>query len=391
MTPALAVGTWLAAILALYWVSLLVRAVARSAPLPALPPRDGAAGRPMVSILVAVRNEMDRVLGPSLTSMLAQEYPRFEVLAVDDHSEDGSKVLLMALAEGDSRLRVIGAAEGQRGKRAALARGASEARGDWLLFTDADVLLGADALARGIDFALSGRLDGLSLLPKTVAISFWEQAALAATAWLIYEGRVLRRCNEDDSPVGLAAAGPYLLVRRAAYQALGGYEAVPQNVLVDVALARRLRDAGFRYRYLASAGCVEARMYRSIEEIWRGFGKNAFLALGVPLPLALVVVSLYLVVVSAPLPVSLFLGLAGSVWGCVLSLVALAAMASVQHRAARFMGTSLKPLPLLLSSLGGLLWVAIFVHSAVATVSSRAVFWKGRRLPVFDPRAERPS
>lgn len=385
------VGTWLAAILALYWLSLLLRAVARSAPLPALPSSAIGAECPMVSIVVAVRNEMDRVLEPSLTTMLAQNYPRFEVIAVDDHSEDGSKALLMALEERDSRLRVIGAAEGHHGKRAALARGASEARGDWLLFTDADVLLDTDALARGIDFALSHRLDGLSLLPKTMAVSFWEQAALAATAWLIYEGRVLRGCNEDDSPVGLAAAGPYLLVRRAAYETLGGYQAVTQNVLVDVALARKLRAAGFRYRYLASAGCVEARMYRSIEEIWRGFGKNAFLALGLPLPLALFLVSLYLVVVSAPLPLSLFLGLAGAVWSFLLSLVAVLAMTFVQERAARFMGTAVKPIPLLLSPLGGLLWMAIFVYSAIATVSSRAVFWKGRRLPVFDPPADRPS
>jgi chlorobactene glucosyltransferase len=376
--------TFAAALLALYWLSLLARALFRPEPLPGLPPAAGTAG-PEASIVLAVRNEMDRILEPSIQSMLAQQYSDFEVLAVDDHSEDGSRNLLRAMERRNPRLWVCEAAEGAMGKRAALAQGAREARGDWLLFTDADVLLETDALARGIDFALGEEIDALSLLPKTVAISFWEQAALAATAWVVYQGRTLSRCNEDGAPVGLAAAGPYLLIRRAAFDRVGGYDRIPQNVLLDVALARRLREAGFRYRYLASRGAVEARMYRSLGEIWRGFGKNAFLALGGRLSTVLVAVPLYLFVVAAPLPLGLSLAFTGRAWGAALSLVAVAAMASVQNRAARFMGTQLKPLSILLSPLGGLLWAAIFFHSAASTLSSRGVFWKGRHLPAVDP------
>jgi chlorobactene glucosyltransferase len=376
--------TLAAALLALYWLSLLTRALSRPEPLPRLPPAAGKGG-PKASILVAVRNEMDRILEPSIESLLAQHYTDFEVLAVDDHSEDGSRNLLRAMAERNPRLRVLEAAEGAQGKRAALAQGARAAKGDWLLFTDADVLLGPDALARGIEFALGEEIDSLSLLPKTVAVSFWEQAALAATAWVVYEGRTLSRCNDDNAPVGLAAAGPYLLVRRPAFESLGGYDRIPQNVLLDVALARRLRESGFRYRYLASGGAVEARMYRSLAEIWRGFGKNAFVAAGGRLSTLLCAVPIYLFLVAVPLPLGLSLAFAGDLLGAALSLVAVATMASVQIRSARFMGTALKALPILLTPLAGLLWCAIALHSAAATLSSRGVFWKGRHLPAVEP------
>jgi chlorobactene glucosyltransferase len=378
-------GTALAACLALYWTSLLLRIVARPDPLPELPPRVGdGAESPSVSVLVAVRNETNRVLIASLESLLAQGYPCFEVIAVDDHSEDDSAAVMKALAANDPRLRVFEAPSGARGKREALAHAARTAGGNWLLLTDADATHEPDALARGMALVRRERLDGLSLLPKTVTVSFWEQVALAATGWLVYEGPALRRCNEDAAPVGLAAAGPYFLVRREAYRAVGGFEALRENVLLDVSLARSLRGAGFRYRYFASAGTVETRMYRSVREIWQGFGKNTFVALGGRLHRAFAAASLLVIVVSMPLPLATILGAAGRFTGCALAIAALAAMMAVQSRAGRFMGTLLRPLPLLASALGGLLWAAILVHSAAASRSRRGVFWRGRYFQVTD-------
>ncbi len=378
-------ATALAACLALYWTSLLLRIVARPDPLPALRPRVGDSAESLsVSILLAVRNETDRILVASIESLLAQDYPRFEVIAVDDHSEDDSAAVMKSLAAKNPRLRVLEAAAGARGKREALAQAARKAEGTWILFTDADAILEPDALARGMALAGRERVDALSLLPETVTVSFWEQVALAATAWLAYEGPALRRCNEDTAPVGLAAAGPYFLVRREAYRAVGGYEALRENVLLDVSLARKLRAAGFRYRYFASGSAVETRMYRSLEEIWRGFGKNAFVAVGGRLPLVLAAASLVVVLVVFPLPLGILLAAAGRFTGCSLSVAALASMTTVQRRAGRFMGSRLRPLPLLASGLGGLLWAAILLHSAVASRSSRGVLWRGRYFQVID-------
>ena len=387
----LTVGTALAACLALYWTSLLLRIAARPDPLPELPPlvRDGAVS-PSVSVLVAVRNESDRILVASLESLLAQDYPSFEVIAVDDHSEDDSAPVMKTLSAKNPRLRVLEAPAAARGKREALAHEARNAEGTWLLFTDADATLKPEALARGMALACRERIDGLSLLPKTVTVSFWEQVALAASAWLVYEGPTLRRCNEDGAPVGLAAAGPYFLVRREAYRAVGGYEALRENVLLDVSLAKKLRAAGFRYRYLASGGMVETRMYRSLREIWRGFGKNAFVALGGRLHLVLAAASLLVVVVAFPLPLVILMAIAGRFTEWAVSIAALAAMMGVQRRAGRFMGTVLGPLPLLASALGGVLWAAILVHSAAASRSSRGVLWKGRYLPAYEPAIDRP-
>ncbi len=389
----LAAGTTLAAGLALYWTSLLLRIVGRPDPLPTLPPRprESRVPGPPVSILVAARNETDRILIESLESLLAQEYPSFEVIAVDDHSEDHSLAVMKALAAKNPRLRVLEAGAGARGKREALAQAAEEAAGSWLLFTDADATLTPDAIARGMALALQEGIDRLSLLPKTAAVSLWEQVALAASGFLVYEGFSLRRCNDDGAPVGLAAAaGPYFLLRREAYRALGGYEALRENVLVDVALAKKLRAEGFRYRYLASGGAVETRMYRSLGEIWQGFGKNAFAALGDQLPIALAAAALAVIVIALPLPLAVLMAASGRSAGWALSVAALGAMIFVQRRAGRFLGTVLGPLPLLASSLGGLLWAAIVVYSAVGSRSRRGVVWRGRYLPAHEPAVDRP-
>jgi glycosyltransferase involved in cell wall biosynthesis len=378
-----------AALTAAYWLSLLARARLLGPPLPALPQSPPNPERPLISILVAVRNEMDRILVESLSSFIAQDYPAVEIVAVDDHSEDDSRRVLLRLAAGHSRLRVIDAAAGGVGKRAALIAAADAARGTWLLFTDADVRLTPDAVRRGVDYAIEHRIDALSLLPRTLAVSLVEQTALAAVSWLVFEGGQLRRCNRDDAPVGLAAAGPFLLVSREAFDKVGGYAAIPQNVLIDVALATRLRERGCRYRYLRSDGCAETRMYRSLGEIWRGFGKNAYLALGNRAAIAIGAVATATALTWLP-PIMLIAGLArGDGIAAALAAVAYGSMAATQYRGGIFMGTKLRPAALTLAPLGALLWLAIVAQSAWRTRARSTVVWKGRALPVFDRPADR--
>lgn len=363
--------------LALAWCGLAARALLAPQPLPDLPLAEASAVAPVVSVLVAVRNEMGRCLDRSLSSQLDQAAGVLEVIAVDDHSEDGSLARLLELGRTSPRLRVERAALEGRGKRAALAQAERGASGSWLLFTDADVVLAPDAVARGLALAQREGLDALSLLPRTRVVSFWEQVALAAISWVVYAPWGLARCNDDRAPVGLAAAGPYLLVRRSAYGAIGGYEEIDQEVLLDVALARRLREAGLRYRYFRSGGCVTTRMYGSLAEIWRGFAKNAFAAVDWR-PGRAALSSLGLGAVALPLPL-VGAGLARvDVAGVSFALTAVAAMAVAQSRAASFMGARLRPLPLLLVSLGAALWGGILGFSAWRSLSGRGVAWKGR-------------
>lgn len=371
------------------WLTLVVRAHFFGPPLPALPRSSGGHDAPLVSILVAVRNEMDRVLVESVSSFLAQDYPAIEVVAVDDHSEDDSRDVLARLAADHPRLRLVHAPVGAEGKRAALIAAATAAHGSWLLFTDADVRMAPDAVRRGVDYALARGIDALSLFPRTIAVSLAEQTALAAVSWLAYEGGHLQGCNRDDAPVGLAAAGPFLLVSRAAFDAIGGYGAIPQNVLIDVALATRLRASGFRYRYLQSDGCVETRMYRSLGEIWRGFGKNAYLAVKDHAALALGGVTVAAALTMLP-PILLVAGIvSGTNAAIVLGLVASLSMMAAQHRGGLFMGARLRLGALALSPLGAVLWLAIVAQSAWRTSTRSTIVWKGRTLPVFDPHADR--
>ena len=343
-----------------------------------------------MSILVAVRNEMDRMLVESLSSFIAQDYPAIEIVAVDDHSEDGSRRVLARLAAEHPRLQVIDAA--------ARRRSASAPRSSPRPMRHADPgcclpMPTSGSRPTPCDAAWTmrsdTRIDALSLLPRTLAVSLVEQTALAAVSWLVFEGGHLRRCNRDDAPVGLAAAGPFFLVSRDAFDGVGGYAAIPQNVLIDVALAVRLRERGFRYRYLRSDGGVETRMYQSLGEIWRGFGKNAYLALGNHAALAIGAVATATTLTWLP-PILVIAGLARrDGMATALGAAAYAAMAAAQSRGGVFMGTTLQPAALTLAPLGALLWLAIVVQSVWRRRARATVVWKGRALPVFDPRADR--
>jgi chlorobactene glucosyltransferase len=320
--------------------------------------------------------------------MLSQDYPDFEVVVVNDHSTDNSGVILKDMISKSQRLRVIDAEWNRFGKRAALAQGSMAAYGDWFLFTDADVTYSPEALSRGMAFAEREHVDGLSLFPQTLAVSLWEQVGLAAIAWLACSGASIEKCNNDNAPVGLAAAGPYMLVHRTCYEAIGGYDAVLQNVLLDCALAIRIRQAGFRYRYADSGGLVKARMYRSLWEMIEGFSKNAYVALGSRLTVALVAMVGFLGITI--LPLLLVIILFWSVWevgfqaipGAAVSIAGVAAMFFGQFKAAQFMGTVPRFPCLLLSPVGAFLWSSIMVHSILQYYFKNGVLWKGRRIPI---------
>jgi hypothetical protein len=233
--------------------------------------------RPSVTVVVPARNEYDRI-EQSVRRLLAQRGVDLELVVVDDRSNDGTSEILEALRGEDSRLRVIrvdALPPGWLGKPHACHLGSQEARGEWILFTDADVWLSPDLIANTIRAAISERADLVCLLPAQKRISLWGRAAMLtfSLALVISAGRA----NRDDrlAPVGI---GAYNLVRAQTYRRAGGYEALRMEVIDDMKLGLLLMRGGSRLRCWTAAGEAEMDWAATPRELVCALDKN-FIAL----------------------------------------------------------------------------------------------------------------
>lgn len=256
-----------------------------------------ASNAPKVTVIIPARNEERNIVG-CVESLLAQTYPNFEVIVVDDGSTDETPRLLEMLVQRNRSghalrvARVDSLPAGWAGKPHALHTGASETRGEWLLFTDADTRHAPTALATAMRDALSQPLDLLSLGTTQELPDFWGRVLMPLAFMGISFMYPEREVNDPKSPVAIAN-GQYILLRRSMYERFGGYAAphLRATVLDDRDLAVEVKRSGGRMALLDGRGLVSTRMYHSLAEHWDGWGKNAYAGSrgGVPFFVAMVV------------------------------------------------------------------------------------------------------
>lgn len=259
---------------------------------------------PRVSILVPARNEA-RSIERCVRSLLAQDYPAFEVIVLDDNSEDDTPIILDRLAALDPGLRTLRGAPlpgGWVGKTWACHQMVSAADGasEYLLFTDADTEHAPDALARAVAAAERDRLDLLSLMPVQRVVTLAERATVPLLS-LVILGYLPLTAAEHLHPESLAAAnGQFMLFHRDTYHRLGGHVTVRDLVSEDVALARAVKRVGGRHRLVSGRGLVSCRMYDGLGEVIAGFRRSYRGGLAIDGPLLVLVVLFNLFVYLLP-------------------------------------------------------------------------------------------
>src|SRR5579863_8812536 len=228
-------------------------------------------GAPVVSVIIPARNE-EACLGGCLESLVAQTGVAFEIVVVDDHSTDRTR----EIATSFPNVRVTEAGPlpgGWTGKNNAVTTGARQARGQWLLFTDADTIHLPGSLARALAEAEQNGAQMLSYSPEQIAASFWEMAVLPVVFAELARQYPPSKVSDPNSALA-AANGQYILIRRDAYYAVGGHAAVAADILEDVALARAVKASGRKIRFRYAADAVRARMYRNFAQLREGWTKN---------------------------------------------------------------------------------------------------------------------
>jgi len=205
-----------------------------------------------------------------------------EVIVVNDQSTDATAAILAGLEARIPKLKILESGElpaGWVGKNHAASVGAAAARGDWLLFTDADTYHFPGSTRRALNDAVDNNTVLVSYSPEQEMHTFWERA-LIPFVYCRLATRFPFDEVSDPERSNAAANGQYLMILRDVYEAAGGHAAVAGEVLEDVALAQRVKKAGYRIYFTAPFGTVRTRMYRSFGAMWEGWTKNLYLLMG---------------------------------------------------------------------------------------------------------------
>lgn len=233
--------------------------------------------RPRVSILIPARNESETI-GRCITSLLEQDYGDFEVLVLDDHSEDGTGIVIAKFA--DRRLRVIKGLplpEGWTGKTWACQQLADAATGELLLFTDADTVFRSDTLRRSVAVMAVTNADLVTAIIHNSVPTIGEKITVPFLFWAIMSILPLGIAYRWRKSQALVAAnGKFMLFRKLSYQLIGGHREVRTEAAEDIALARRIKKEGMKWRMIDATDCISTRMYRGFVSAWQGFSKNFF-------------------------------------------------------------------------------------------------------------------
>ncbi|HEX5578809.1 MAG TPA: glycosyltransferase family 2 protein, partial [Candidatus Limnocylindria bacterium] len=233
----------------------------------------------LVSVIIPARNER-AVIETVVTSVLASAYRPIEVLVVDDRSTDDTAARVGELARRDPRLRLIAGEElppGWYGKPWACLQGYRAARGDLLLFTDADTRHAPELLGRAVGALRETGADLLTIAPRQRCETFWERIVMPQI-WLLLGVRYHpARVNRSRRPRDVIANGQFILMPRASYEAVGTHEAVRGDVAEDLALAQAVVGRGGRLHFAFAERLMETRMYQGLGALIEGWSKNVYL------------------------------------------------------------------------------------------------------------------
>ena len=332
---------------------------------------------PLVSVIFAAKDEGLNI-EQALESMLAQSYEKVEFIAVNDRSTDDTGAVLERMAARDRRIRVLHVTDlppGWLGKNNALHRGASAATGEYLLFTDADVIFDRDAIARAVPFMEAEGIDHLTLGPKIDAASPLLELVVTYFAlgffmwfkpWLV----------SDPTRTEHIGIGAFNLVRASTYRGFGGHSRIALRPDDDIKLGRLVKLSGGRQMIAGGINVIRVAWYPSVMELVRGLRKNTFAGMRYSVSLAIAAVIMQLVVNVWPF-IALFVTTGATRWlnfaAALMQILLLAAIAAgLRGRVWIALGYPI----------AAAVFVYILVDSTWRTLHRGGIEWRGTFYPL---------
>ncbi len=372
-----------------FWIFALGRTILNLALTPRLTPRLPRRF-PRVSVIIPARDE-ERTIERTVRAFLAQTYPEFEIIVVNDRSVDRTGDILAEiswqLAVGSwqesasspanrqlptANFVVVNNEEpppGWLGKPWAMHQGSLHATGELLLFVDADVIYEPDAIVSAVARFEDSGVALLSLFPNLETHGFWEHVVMPNLAFFAFSFLPLWLGNRTRIPLLAIGGGPGNLVRREDYDAVGGHESLMDAVVDDVALARLMRRSGHRTEAVRAERSVRVRMYHGLGEIIQGFTKNSFAVIGYNYFVAAITFVLTIVFHLVPFALALTGNLLAIVTVAIIALTRVILFSAIGYR----IDNAILGHPLMIGA-----WLWILLRSVWFTGIRRQLHWRGR-------------
>lgn len=352
--------------------------------LPARTPPRLPSPTPSVSVIIPARNE-EETIEKCLASVAAQDYPRLQVIIVDDCSTDRTAEIVQSMQHDAAMIRLVHGRvppPGWTGKTHALYQGAQEATGDYLLFLDADCTFSPSCIGRVVRLAVEQESDLLTLAPRLETVSFWEKVVMPVIGHLLFM-LPLTRVNDPNSKLTVVF-GPFMLFKREAYRGIGGIERFKDSIVEDLVLGRAIKAGGYKLSLACDPDGFITRKYESLQEIWNGFTKNFFIGLDRNLGMAVSLGCAICVLFILPwLSVPLLLAYVWADDPHILLLAALllaigSCLLTLLTRSLLWRFIKLDATYALLHPLGALVVIGILANSTLRILTGKGVSWKGR-------------
>jgi glycosyltransferase involved in cell wall biosynthesis len=343
-----------------------------------------AADAPTVSVVITACNEQDR-LEEALRSVLAQAYPRLEVIAINDRSSDRTGAILDRLAQAYPILKPEHITElppGWLGKNHALNVGANQARGEWILFADADVVMNQTVVARALRYATEHQLDHLAVAPLARVGGFFSNVFLGGFA-LMFSMHSRPWRVRDPRAKEYIGIGAFNLVRASAYRSVGGHSAIALRPDDDLKLGKLIKQSGFRSDFALGTELLRVDWYHSFAALRRGLMKNFFAVFDYDPKLATLACVIQILVFVWPPVGAIVLS------GTPAYLNAAAVVLSWAAFAVNSRIVQMRPWWGITLPLAGVLTAYLIARAMVVTLRSGGIEWRGTRYSLDELRANR--
>ncbi|MGI8383450.1 glycosyltransferase [Robertmurraya sp. P23] len=339
-------------------------------------------GGPLVSIIVAGRNE-EKGVKESLQSQFSQNYGHLEWILVNDRSTDNTPNIMNEMQSANKNVNVIHITDlppGWLGKNHALFVGAKQARGELLLFTDADVLFHKEAIGKAVHYFMKYELDHLTAAPNLRGQRIWLNSFIA---FFMFGFSYFKRpwlANSPRSKVGIGI-GAFNLVRKEAYEKLGTHEVIKMRPDDDLMLGKKMKEVGFRHRMVTALTLLEVEWYSTVKEALIGLEKNTFA--GLHYRISMVLFAIFGVFVSQVLPFLTLFSFDRTLITLSVGNILLLGMiySMIIKRMTRY-----SPWMFLLFPFTALLFIYSIIRASFLTFIRGGIIWRGTKYRLKDLR-----